>query len=242
MDNNNKRYIYFHKNLETNEVFYIGQGTRNRAYQTKGRNVFWCDYTKKYPNYQVIIKYTDLTLDIADLLEIKLISIYGRRILNEGSLTNITEGGKGTLGFKGVLNPNFNRKFTNHHRKKISNALKGKKHTKEHIEKNRLSHLGQKPHNLGKKHSEHSKKKMRESALNRIVSDETKLKQSKKRKGSNNSNSKLNENDVKYIRKNYIKGINSQNTGNSKQLCEMFNISKSTFERIVTNKSWKHII
>lgn len=40
---------------------------------------------------------------------------------------------------------NLGKKYSDEHRKKISEGLKGKKHTEERILKNRTSHLGQKP-------------------------------------------------------------------------------------------------
>lgn len=48
-----------------------------------------------------------------------------------------------------------------------------------------------------------------------------------------NANRKLSKNDVEYIRKNYIKGLNQTKKGNRKKLQKMFNVNKTTILNVV---------
>lgn len=94
-------YIYRHVKLTTSEVFYIGMGCQkdfSRAYTTHGRNIFWERLTNKH-EYSVEILSTNLSKETACEIEQLLISWYGRRNLNEGTLVNLTDGGDGGKGY-----------------------------------------------------------------------------------------------------------------------------------------------
>lgn len=87
--------VYQHRRLDTNEIFYVGIGkNEKRAYATSGRNSYWNNVVKK-TGYVVEIVCRDITYEEACFLEIALIAKYGRSDLNEGSLTNMTDGGVG---------------------------------------------------------------------------------------------------------------------------------------------------
>ena len=83
-----KHYVYRHRRLDTNEVFYIGLGTRypkevttfNRANTTKDRSKFWKKVVDK-TGYTVEIIYQSNVYEDMKELEIFLISLYGRRDL-----------------------------------------------------------------------------------------------------------------------------------------------------------------
>lgn len=103
-------YIYLHRKLDNNEVFYIGRGTVNkkasgkcdtntyrRAYTTHNHNKYWVRITNKF-SWLVEIIEDFLTWDESILLEIKYIKMYGRKNLNEGTLVNFTDGGEGSKG------------------------------------------------------------------------------------------------------------------------------------------------
>ncbi len=47
-ENLNNYYIYFHINPLKNEIFYVGKGKGNRAYDKNNRNRFWKNIVKKY--------------------------------------------------------------------------------------------------------------------------------------------------------------------------------------------------
>ena len=101
-------YVYKHIRLDTNEIFYIGigskdsrdikNGTYTRAFQKTLRNIFWNRIVKK-TNYKVKIIKDNLTIKQAKKEEIRLVKLYGKRV-NGGTLCNITDGGEGILGYK----------------------------------------------------------------------------------------------------------------------------------------------
>lgn len=111
----NNIYLYQHRRLDTNQIFYVGIGKKRRAYSTKNRNNHWNNIVNK-TNYTVEIISTNLTWQEACQKEIELINFYGRKDLGTGILVNMTNGGEG--GF-GVI-------VSDETKAKISNALKGK--------------------------------------------------------------------------------------------------------------------
>jgi hypothetical protein len=120
---NKMALVYQHIRLDTNQIFYIGieldtekQKAKGLRPKTKvGRNKFWNNIVNK-TEYKIEIIKDNLTNQEAKYLEIRLISFYGRRDLNQGFLVNLTNGGDGTNGCK----PSKKTKA------KISEALKGK--------------------------------------------------------------------------------------------------------------------
>ena len=53
------------------------------------------------------------------------------------------------------------------------------------------------------------------------------------------TNRKLTLEDVRYIRKNYVRGTNQNNPGNGKELCKKFNITEGNLSHIITGRNWK---
>lgn len=105
-------YVYLHRRLDTNEVFYVGRGTKNkkcsgnchsntyrRAYTKHKHNVRWMRIVEK-TDWSVEILEDGLSLEDSKRLEIFYIKKYGRSDLNEGKLVNFTDGGEGSLGIK----------------------------------------------------------------------------------------------------------------------------------------------
>lgn len=99
-----KYYLYRHIRLDTNEVFYIGIGSANkrtpykRAMAKDKRNGFWNEIVDK-TEYRVEIVLETNSLEFIWEKEIEFIKLYGRRDLKEGTLTNLTNGGKGNFGY-----------------------------------------------------------------------------------------------------------------------------------------------
>lgn len=92
-------YVYFHRNIETNEIFYVGIGSKDRANEHSNRSQYWKRYVAKYGKPVIEIYKSNLRWMEACHLEIKLISIFGRKkIEDNGILVNRTCGGEGTLG------------------------------------------------------------------------------------------------------------------------------------------------
>jgi hypothetical protein len=119
-------YVYQHKRLDTDQVFYVGIGDGEdykRAYSTKGRNKWWKNIVSKH-NYKVEILKDNLNWEQACDIEKYYIKKYGR-LVDGGILVNITEGGDG-----------FKSNHTNETKVKISNTLSNKTYEEIHGYKN----------------------------------------------------------------------------------------------------------
>jgi len=123
--------------------------------------------------------------------------------------------------------------------KKISQSLKGKKFTSEHIEKLRIAlKINRKKikYKKGYKLDEDKKKNILEGILKKRYTKEYAKKLSLAKLGELNGLSVLTESQVKQIRELYNLGDYSQYL-----LSQMFNVSRSTIQDIVQYKTWKHI-
>ena len=89
-------YVYAHIRHDTNEVFYIGQGQKERCYD-KNHNKHWKNVVNK-TGYSIKIIKDNLLKHEANELEILLIRLYGRKDLGMGNLVNKTHGGEGSIG------------------------------------------------------------------------------------------------------------------------------------------------
>ncbi len=134
-------YVYVHLNPKTKEVFYVGIGKGNRAWNKwAGRNQFWENYVNKY-GFEVELIAENLTRNQAGKIETKLITKLGRRQIDEGgTLVNRSTGGDGgstgythTEEFKQKLSSDRKGKCTRKERKlskeaksKISQKLKSR--------------------------------------------------------------------------------------------------------------------
>lgn len=154
MDNNH--YVYFHINLVSNEVFYVGIGKDKRAWKKSGRSSYWTNTVKKY-GYRVDIIHENISQKRALDWEKLYISMFGRNDLDKGNLVNHTDGGEGQIN------------ASEETRKKISQSLKGHKnnlgwkHSDESKEKMSESKKGNQLWK-NKIHSEETKKRMSEAA------------------------------------------------------------------------------
>lgn len=152
-------YVYRHRRLDTNEIFYVGIGSRkDRCSSKRGRNNIWNKIINK-TNYEVEIIASDLNVEDAKDLENFLVSLYGRIDLNTGTLSNLTDGG------------DFRENYTvsDETKMKISKAHKGRIQSKEWVER-RTSHF------RGVPLTEETKRKLSETMKGRIITDETRLK------------------------------------------------------------------
>ena len=98
-------YLYRHIRLDSNQVFYIGVGTKTRqnifftlksefyrAYDFKKRNNVWQKIAAK-TEVKVEILFESDDLAFIQQKEKEFISLYGRIVDNTGSLANLAEGG-----------------------------------------------------------------------------------------------------------------------------------------------------
>ena len=167
--------VYKHTTLDTNEIFYIGIGTKIiRAYSKRNRTKFWFNVVNKH-GYKVDILYNDICYELALKKERELVLLYGRRNINTGCLVNLTDGGLGSLGYKP----------TKETLEKISLTSKGRKWTEEQKVrwKSKMTFIVSPETreklriiNTGKKKSEQSKNKMRENRLGKKLSEQAKQK------------------------------------------------------------------
>lgn len=93
-----KFLVYIHLSKDTNEPFYVGIGSRKRAYYFRDRSLYWNNFAKKHG--VVVSIYKDgCTWEEACEIERELIAKYGRRLYDDGGiLVNIAKGGEGSPG------------------------------------------------------------------------------------------------------------------------------------------------
>lgn len=121
-----KYYVYQHIREDKNEIFYIGIGTRSKQdlrYDTYGRacakhvdNNIWLKIVAK-TKWKFEILFESGNRQEVEQMEINLISKYGRKCDNRGTLANLTLGGESNLGYK----------HTKEAKKKISEKSKRKR-------------------------------------------------------------------------------------------------------------------
>jgi hypothetical protein len=177
----NKYYVYAHINPLKNEIFYIGKGTRKRAYTNSRRSDFWHKITKKY-GFIVDILEDGLTNEEACLREKFYIAKIGRRDLGKGPLVNLTDGGDNPPSHKG-------KKMSEETKAKISKALKGNKNglgfipSEETRKKISEATKGEKNWNWGGTLSDETKEKLRITSTGKKHKEAAKLKVSIAKKG-----------------------------------------------------------
>jgi len=191
-----KYYIYFHINPVTKEVFYIGKGYGNRAYFKRRRNKFWNNIINKYGDPIIIIVKKNISEKYAFILEKTYIKLFGRRNLNEGMLVNLTDGGEGLSGFKHSCE---SKKLISESKKENTYNL-GKKHTEESKKKMSKSSIGKNLGNtnaLGYKHSEEAKDKISEVHKGNIYMLDKKHSEETKEKISNSGKGRKHSEETK---------------------------------------------
>lgn len=130
-------YIYLHRKATNGDIFYVGKGSGNRAYDTskKGRNQYWHRVRDKY-GLEIEILFDNLTEEEAFqcekdvILELEYFSC---------KLTNLTKGGEGPSGVQ----------FTDTQRLNIQKGLREKRYgnlERKIIEVKRPSSYGENNH------------------------------------------------------------------------------------------------
>lgn len=107
-----KFYTYIHRKADTGEVFYVGKGKGYRCNDKNNRNKHWNNFYEKH-GFVVEIVATFDDEQMAFSHEKELISGYRASGV---ALANYTDGGEGQSG----------RSPSAEHRRKLSDALKGK--------------------------------------------------------------------------------------------------------------------
>src|SRR5580658_9841683 len=97
---NKKYYLYVHTRVDNSSIFYVGIGTKQNdndfsiAKDFHKRNTFW----KRVFNKTDINVFIFLEADTKEEIiakEINYIALIGKRINNQGTLVNLTDGGEG---------------------------------------------------------------------------------------------------------------------------------------------------
>lgn len=128
-----KHYLYVHKRLDNDEIFYIGIATLDRgkyyyrATCTKKRNQFWKNVAAKTKYIVFIISESDDKRVICDQ-EKNYIKIFGKRCSKEGTLCNLTDGGEGMFGHKIEWTQEMRNKIGEANRKRIIKDSTRQKH------------------------------------------------------------------------------------------------------------------
>jgi hypothetical protein len=156
-------YVYRHIRLDKNEPFYIGIGSDSkykRANELRGkrRNILWNRISLK-TKVKVEIILDDLTWEDACKKEIEFIKLYGRLDKKTGILSNLTDGGDGSLG---VIFSEDRKKLLRIRFSGVNNPMYGKRLPKEIIERISQLNKGRSVWNKGKKgiYSDETLKKM----------------------------------------------------------------------------------
>ena len=90
-DKQQSHYVYAHRRLSDDKIFYVGKGSGVRAWVTKGRNNYWTRVAEKHGCYVDIIFDN---LGDEEAYELEACTIQELLYFNT-HLTNLTEGGVG---------------------------------------------------------------------------------------------------------------------------------------------------
>ena len=159
-------YVYVHRKVSNGEVFYVGKGKLDRAWNKVARSRYWKAIASKH-GFSVEIIQDGMQEWWAFELEIELIQKYGRE-----NLCNLTDGGDGSSGHfhsEESIAKMKGHPVTEETRKKISAGNKGKK--RDQAERDRISAM-----NSGRKRSEEARKRTSISLTGRSVTEETRKK------------------------------------------------------------------
>lgn len=75
-------YVYFHRRNDTKEIFYVGKGKSDRAFNTNKRTKLWQQICKSANGAHVEIFECNLTEDEAIHLEAEMIAKYSHQLVN----------------------------------------------------------------------------------------------------------------------------------------------------------------
>lgn len=187
-------YIYYDPS-RNNEPIYVGKGSGNRVWhhlvsRKHSPFVSRLKYMKSITVNPIIGIYAGLDEELSLLLEMELIQKFGRKDLGKGSLLNLTDGGEGNSGHIKTAETRqkmsksqtgrYHAPFTLEQRLSLGAKKKGKtwdeiygveEATKRRIALSERHRLPKEYPNLGmtgKKHSEETKQKMRETYKTRM--------------------------------------------------------------------------
>jgi hypothetical protein len=157
-------YVYEHRRKDTGAVFYVGKGRKCRASNKSNRGKYWSNVCKGAGGFTISYPVKEVDEELALLAEMELIDAYRQMGVR---IVNITDGGEGTTGW--VPTEETKRKIgnANKHTPKASgerHGMYGKKHSEESLAKMRESQSsrewGKKHPFYGKRHTDAAKAKV----------------------------------------------------------------------------------
>jgi hypothetical protein len=178
MNKENRFYMYFYIDKNSNVPFYVGKGCGDRCNRIKAHAKDTTMTANKIKsigidNVKIFILKTNISDKEAIFWEKYWINYLGRRDIKTGQLTNHTMGGDGTSGYK------VPEKFL----KKWSEIRKGKKASPEARRKMSIAHKNK----IHKPHSLETREKMSQSRMGMKLSDATRKKMSEYHKNRERS-------------------------------------------------------
>lgn len=170
-------YVYIHKKPD-GTPFYVGKGHGRRAYRFSNRNQWHQNIVDKYGKSNIIIEIINCVNE-SQAFDLEKIYIKQFRDIDKHILVNMSNGGEGDSG----------RIIAESHRKKLSQAKKGRPLSLEHrkaLKGKTMSDEQRKQiseRHKGTKASEQTKKKLSATRTGKKLSDECKKKISEKHLG-----------------------------------------------------------
>jgi hypothetical protein len=230
------------------EPFYIGKGKDTRylnhlveKISCNAHKFYTINKIYEHDLQPIIIKlYDNITQYTAFRLERLLIKIIGRRDLNKGPLTNLTDGGEGTSGYKmtdeqrqKIKKALTNKPKTKEHNLKVSNALKGKPlsdETKKKISVGKLKNPTR--YWKDKKLSEETKNKISNTLTGIKQSEETKNKRANSLRLFTIEQKKSIFKEYLYLFKNYIGKKKGKKQIITDIICKKYICSRSVIQKL----------
>lgn len=148
----NNYYVYIHRRKDNNNIFYVGKGKGQRAFDFRRRSDWWLKIVDKAKGFVVEIVSSGISEQEAFDLEHKLIMKYGRiKFEKDGILCNLTNGYDGLSGMKHSESTKelMRRKalgrnsISDEGRKRIALSNKNRDKNIEGIKKGALKRLGE---------------------------------------------------------------------------------------------------
>jgi hypothetical protein len=173
-------YTYAHYTPQ-GRLFYIGKGQGGRSHSFYGRNILWNEVVTKFGNPDVEILASWDTEEEAFSHEVLLISCF--RDMGY-KLANLTDGGEGFSGFKRTT-PVWNV------------GVPCREETKQKLREQKIGKSA--TWNLGRKHSEETKRRCGVKNIGRVHTEEEKQKRTAKLIGNKNAVGNTNRLEYKII-------------------------------------------
>jgi hypothetical protein len=136
-------YVYQHRRLDNNQIFYVGKGKNLRKDSHKNRNKHWHNIANSIGFISEIL-IDNVNEEFALLIERETIHKYKFLKYN---LTNYTDGGEGVSGYKHTLESKMKMSESAKRRGSNTTGMKMSDIAKENMSK---SHKGKPTWNIGK--------------------------------------------------------------------------------------------